>query len=87
MLQHLQVKKVSGEHQTTVLLASDDSTAKETISQSLSGSGLNVVDAGALKRAQELEAIGFLQLTLAANEKINWTGGFDLFKIKFPIQT
>ncbi|MFC0232894.1 NADPH-dependent F420 reductase [Vagococcus entomophilus] len=73
-------KKVSGEHQTTVLLASDDAAAKETISQSLSGSGLNVVDAGALKRARELEAIGFLQLTLAASEKINWTGGFDLFK-------
>ena len=24
----------------------------------------------------ELEALGFLQLTLAANEKVAWTGGF-----------
>jgi predicted dinucleotide-binding enzyme len=29
-----------------------------------------------LKRARELEAFGFLQLTLAAGEKISWTGGF-----------
>jgi predicted dinucleotide-binding enzyme len=36
------------------------------------------VDAGGLKRARELEAIGFLQLTLAAGEKTSWTGGFTL---------
>ncbi len=29
-------------------------------------------------RARELEALGFLQLTLAAGEKISWTGGFGL---------
>ncbi|MBD9699079.1 hypothetical protein IGS67_06150 [Flavimobilis sp. GY10621] len=29
-------------------------------------------------RAHELEAIGFLQLTLAASEKISWTAGFNL---------
>ncbi len=38
------------------------------------------MDAGALTRAHELEAIGFLQLTLAASEKIGWTGGFSLQK-------
>ena len=36
------------------------------------------IDAGALKRARELEAVGFLQLTLAANEKVSWTGGFGV---------
>ncbi|MGN1291664.1 MAG: diguanylate cyclase, partial [Levilactobacillus brevis] len=35
-------------------------------------------DAGALKRARELEAMGFLQMTLAASEKIGWTGGFAI---------
>lgn len=30
------------------------------------------------KRARELEAVGFLQLTLAANEKVSWTGGFGI---------
>ena len=38
--------------------------------------GLRAIDAGSLKRAGELEALGFLQLTLAANEKVSWTGGF-----------
>jgi predicted dinucleotide-binding enzyme len=44
----------------------------------LTSGGLNAVDAGALTRARELEALGFLQLTLAANEKISWTGGFGV---------
>jgi len=36
------------------------------------------VDAGGLKRARELEAVGFLQLTLAVAGKTSWTGGFAL---------
>lgn len=32
--------------------------------------------AGGLHRAGELEALGFLQITLAAQEKIPWTAGF-----------
>ena len=63
---------------TTVLIAGDDADAKATLAGILSSGGLNVVDAGALKRARELEAVGFLQLTLAANEKVSWTGGFGL---------
>jgi predicted dinucleotide-binding enzyme len=37
-----------------------------------------VIDAGALSRARELEALGFLQLTLAVGEKVAWTGGFGV---------
>jgi hypothetical protein len=33
---------------------------------------------GGLARADELEAIGFLQLTLAAAERISWIGGFGV---------
>ncbi|MCY1649656.1 hypothetical protein OVA19_02560 [Streptomyces sp. SL203] len=40
--------------------------------------GLRAVDAGSLKRARELEALGFLQLTLAAGERIPWTGVFGV---------
>ena len=40
--------------------------------------GLKGVDAWSLARAHELEALGFLQLTLAVGEKIGWTGGFAL---------
>ena len=75
----LATKKVAGEHQTTVLLASDDAEAKVALTKALDGSGLAVIDAGSLKRARELEAIGFLQISLAAAEKINWTSGFGVF--------
>jgi len=63
---------------TTVLIAGDDTDAKATLAGVLTSGGLNAIDAGALKRARELEAIGFLQLTLAANEKVSWTGGFGV---------
>jgi len=73
-------KFVAGKEPTTVLLASDSQEAKETLTNALNGSGLNVLDAGALKRARELEAMGFLQITLAAREQITWGGGFAVLK-------
>ncbi len=76
----LATKKVSNKYQTTVLLASDSQQAKEQIFRALEKSGLSLVDAGSLKRARELEALGFLQISLAASEKISWNGGFGLFK-------
>ena len=67
-----------GEQQTTVLVAGDDGDAKAALIGVLGVAGLRAVDAGGLKRARELEAVGFLQLTLAAAAKISWTGGFAL---------
>lgn len=63
---------------TTVLIAGDDADAKSTLAGLVSAGGVNAIDAGSLQRAHELEAIGFLQLTLAAGEKIRWTGGFGV---------
>ena len=63
---------------TTVLIAGDDADAKSTLAGIVTSGGLKAIDAGALKRARELEAVGFLQLTLAANEKVSWTGGFGV---------
>jgi NADPH-dependent F420 reductase len=63
---------------TTVLIAGDDADAKSTLAGIVTSGGLNAIDAGSLKRARELEAVGFLQLTLAANEKVSWTGGFGV---------
>lgn len=60
---------------TTVLIAGDDADAKSLLSQVITAGSLRAIDAGALKRARELEALGFLQITLAAGEKIAWTGG------------
>ena len=65
-----------GPQTTTVLIAGDDTDAKSTLAAVLTSGGLQAIDAGSLKRARELEALGFLQLTLAANEKVSWTGGF-----------
>ena len=63
---------------TTVLVAGDDADAKSVLVGVITSGGLKAVDAGSLKRARELEALGFLQLTLAAAEKVSWTGGFGL---------
>ncbi|CAN5405740.1 NADPH-dependent F420 reductase [soil metagenome] len=63
---------------TTVLVAGDDADAKATLIGVVEAAGLGAVDAGSLKRAQQLEGLGFLQLTLAVGEKIAWTGGFSL---------
>jgi predicted dinucleotide-binding enzyme len=71
---------VNGVAPTTVLVAGDDASAKEELISVLAAGGVAAVDAGALKRARELEALGFLQLTLAAAGTIAWTGGFALVK-------
>ena len=67
-----------GDQPATVLIAGDDAEAKAQLAEIVTGGGLTAIDAGALNRARELEALGFLQLTLAASEKIDWTGGFAL---------
>lgn len=63
---------------TTVLVAGDDADAKATLTGVITAGGLKVIDAGGLKRAREMEALGFLQISLAAGEKIPWTGGFGI---------
>ena len=67
-----------GELPTTVLIAGDDADAKSQLAGVVTAGGLLAIDARSLKRARELEAIGFLQLTLAVNEKVAWTGGFGV---------
>ena len=63
---------------TTVLIAGDHADAKAAVAGVVTSGGLKAIDAGALKRARELEALGFLQITLAASEKVAWTGGFGI---------
>ena len=59
-----------------MLIAGDDADAKHALAEVVRAGGVTAVDAGSLTRARELEAVGFLQLTLAVQEKIGWTGGF-----------
>jgi NADPH-dependent F420 reductase len=65
-----------GAQPTTVLIAGDDADAKSLLAGIVTAAGLRAIDAGSLRRARELESLGFLQITLAAAEKIAWTGGF-----------
>ncbi|NUR80095.1 MAG: NADPH-dependent F420 reductase [Dermatophilaceae bacterium] len=69
---------VVGPNPTTVLIAGDDADAKSELAGAIAAGGLKVIDAGPLARARELEALGFLQIGLAAGEKISWTGGFGV---------
>jgi len=68
--------KTVGGQPTTVLIAGDDADAKQALAEVVRAGGVSAVDAGSLSRARELESLGFLQLTLAVQEKIGWTGGF-----------
>ena len=65
-----------GGQPTTVLIAGDDAEAKAQLADVVTAGDLRAIDAGSLSRARELEALGFLQITLAAAEKVAWTGGF-----------
>jgi NADPH-dependent F420 reductase len=65
-----------GANTTTVLVAGDDADAKATIIGIVTAAGLKGIDAGSLKRARELEAMGFLQIALAAGGQVAWGAGF-----------
>ena len=65
-----------GDQTTTVLVAGDDADAKSRVIDVVTAGGLRAINVGDGRRARELEAMGFLAITLAAAEKIPWTGGF-----------
>ena len=67
-----------GGQRTTVLITGDDAGAKAALASVIEAGGLRAIDAGSLRRAHELEALGFLQLSLAAGNKTSWTSGFVL---------
>jgi predicted dinucleotide-binding enzyme len=47
-----------------VLIASDDDDAKQTVSRIASDAGMRPIDTGPLKRARELEALGYLHMAI-----------------------
>jgi 8-hydroxy-5-deazaflavin:NADPH oxidoreductase len=69
-----------GPNTTMVLFAGPDADAKATFISAVKAGGLDAIDAGPLSRARELEAMGFLQLKLAAGEHLDWTGGFGVVR-------
>jgi 8-hydroxy-5-deazaflavin:NADPH oxidoreductase len=58
--------QVSG-HPLDVFIASDDDEAKAIVSRLASDGGLRPVDAGPLRRARELEALGYLHMAVQQN--------------------
>ena len=72
--------KTVGPNPTTVLIAGDDADAKADLAAAVTAGGVKAVDAGSLRRARELEALGFLQVSLALGEKVSWTGGFGVVR-------
>ena len=69
-----------GPNPVTVLVAGDDADAKQTVIDAVRAGAVGAIDVGGLARAHELEALGFLQLTLANAEKIGWSGGFAVVR-------
>ena len=76
--------KVGEKEPTVVLAASDSADAKKKLAQALEGSGLSVMDAGSLKRAREMEALGFLQISLAAERRFPGPADLQFFTDSFP---
>jgi predicted dinucleotide-binding enzyme len=72
--------KTVGPNPTTVLVAGDDTDAKAELAAALTAGGVEALDAGTLRRARELEAVGLLQMALALNQKVGWTGGFGVVR-------
>ena len=69
-----------GDVPTTVLVAGDDADAKQALVDVVTAGGVAAAAIGSLKRARELEAFAFLQISLAAQEIVGWGGGFALRK-------
>ena len=55
-----------------VLIASDDDDAKAAVSRLVTDAGLRPVDAGPLKRARELESLGYLHMSIQAELETNY---------------
>ncbi|PRB18445.1 NADPH-dependent F420 reductase [Microbacterium sp. MYb62] len=72
------VTGTNGTTPTTVLFAGDHPEAKIAVAGLIEAAGMRAVDVGPLSRARELEAMGFLQIVLAALGKTRNEAGFAL---------
>lgn len=61
-----------------VFIAGDDSEAKETVAQLVRDGGLVAIDAGPLRRARELERLGFFGMTLQQPLGLNFQSAWKL---------
>ena len=61
-----------------VFVAGDDAGAKETVAQLVRDGGLVAIDAGPLRRARQLEGLGFLGMTLQGPLGLNFSSAWKL---------
>lgn len=64
--------------QLDVLIAGDDEDAKQKVAQLASDGGLRPLDVGQLSRAQQLEHLGLLHITLQQPHNLNFRSTFKL---------
>ncbi|MDT0157673.1 NAD(P)-binding domain-containing protein [Microbacterium sp. ARD32] len=74
------VSGTNGTTRTTVLYAGDYADAKMSVAALIEGAGMRAVDVGPLTRARELEAMGFLQIIMAALGRTRYESGFTLLE-------
>jgi hypothetical protein len=63
--------QVAGQ-QLDVFIAGDDADAKSKVSQLVTDGGMRAIDAGALNRARQIEAMQLLHITLQGSLGTNW---------------
>jgi NADPH-dependent F420 reductase len=69
--------EVAGQ-QLDVLIAGDDDEAKGKVSQLVSDAGARPIDVGPLRRAQQLEALGFLHISLQEPHDLGFASAIKL---------
>jgi predicted dinucleotide-binding enzyme len=72
---------VAGEahgQQLDVMIAGDDEEAKQKVSQLVSDGSLRPLDAGPLARAQQLEHLGLLHISLQQPHNLNFGSAIKL---------
>jgi predicted dinucleotide-binding enzyme len=69
--------RVAGEP-LDVFIAGDEADAKLTVSELASSGGLRPLDVGPLRRARELEALGFLNMTIQEPLGLNWSSAIKI---------
>jgi 8-hydroxy-5-deazaflavin:NADPH oxidoreductase len=76
-----QVDPVVDEVQLDAMVAADDEDAKQLILELVRSIGLRPIDAGPLVRARELEALGWLNITLQATLGNTWRTAWKLLGV------
>lgn len=69
--------EVAGQ-QLDVLIAGDDDAAKQKVAQLVTDGGLRPIDVGPLARAQQLEQLGFLHISLQQPHELGFASAIKL---------